>query len=48
MDALLTRIQEWYKRPFDPNGNAFNWALFLAFALTIAFAWTRILKHITE
>lgn len=41
-------LQNWFNKPFDPNGNVVDWVLFLGLALTIAFFWTRVLKQIRE
>ena len=39
-------LSEWWTKPFDPEGDAVNWILFLGFVIIVAIAWTRVLKQI--
>ena len=46
--GLWSRLTSWASQPFTTQMNATNWALFFAFAVTVAFAWYHVLRHITE
>lgn len=46
--GLLTRIGSWAKQPFTTQMDATNWALFFAFAVTVAVAWYHVMRHITS
>lgn len=48
MGDFSKRLHLWANKPFDPNGDVVDWVLFLGFALTVAFMWTRVLKQIRE
>lgn len=48
MDTVSNLFSTWWKKPFDPNGDAVSWVLFLGFIIVVAIAWSRVLKHITE
>jgi ABC-type multidrug transport system permease subunit len=48
VNGIIEIFNQWWKKPFDPNGDAVNWILFLGFVLVVAFLWTRILKKIPE
>jgi hypothetical protein len=48
MDSISDTIKNWWATPFQPNGDAISWALFLVFVVTVAFLWNRVLQHITE
>ena len=46
MDAIANVLNNWWQKPFDPNGDAVNWALFLGFVVVVVFMWTRVLRQI--
>lgn len=46
--GLWTRFTSWAAQPFTTQMDAVQWALFFAFAITIAVAWYHVLRHITE
>ncbi len=48
MSDFGAKLRAWIDKPFDPNGDVVDWVLFLAFALTVAFMWSRVLKQIRE
>ena len=48
MNAVWQYLEKWWQRPFDPNGDAVNWLLFVGLLLVAAFAWSRVLAHIEE
>jgi hypothetical protein len=45
--GFWTRFLAWAKQPFTTQMSATNWALFLAFAITVSVAWYHVLRHIT-
>jgi hypothetical protein len=45
--GFWSRFLAWAKQPFTTQMDATNWALFLAFAVTVAVAWYHVLRHIT-
>lgn len=50
MDAssILSLFQNWLNKPFDPEGNAVNWILFLGFVLIIAAGWNKVIRSIVS
>lgn len=48
LNAIVAKFEQWWEQPFDPNGDAVSWALFVLFILIVSFFWTRVLKHVTE
>jgi len=46
--GLITRVGNWAAQPFKEDMDVWNWVLFLAFAITVVFLWTRILRQIVE
>lgn len=44
---ILTLLENWLKKPFDPNGDAVNWILFLGFVSLVLFGWHRVINKIT-
>lgn len=48
MDALYTRLRDMLARPFNEDGDALSWFLFLGLVVISLFAWTRILKHMIQ
>ncbi len=46
MSNVWDLFNDWWKRPFDPEGDAVNWILFLGFVIVVAFAWNRVLRQI--
>lgn len=45
-NGLITRLVQFAKQPFNPQGDVVNWALFVVFAITVAAAWHQVLRHI--
>lgn len=42
-------FDRFWKKPFDPNGDAVNWILFLGFLLIVTWGWSRVIgKIVTE
>lgn len=44
--SFCATVREWLKKPFDENGNAFDWFLFVGLIGIISWLWTRILARI--
>lgn len=44
--GLFSRLTAFAKQPFNPQGDAVTWALFVVFAITVAVAWKMVLGHI--
>lgn len=48
MGEAAQAFANFWKQPFQASGSAGNWFLFIGLLLVIIFAWTRILRFITE
>jgi hypothetical protein len=48
VDGAISKLSAWGSRPFREDMDWVNWALFLAFAASVVFLWTRVLGSITE
>lgn len=46
--GIITRLNSLASQPFNEQGDLIQWVLFTILIATVAFAWTRILSHITE
>ena len=42
-DGLLGRINGWWMHPFDSQGSAMNWVLFVGLVVIAAFLWQTVL-----
>jgi len=45
-NGLLGSITEWYAQPFNTQGNAFKWVLFVGLLLVAVLFWQFILLEI--
>lgn len=43
---VLALFQNWLKKPFDPEGDALSWVLFLGFVSIVLLAWRKIINKI--
>lgn len=43
---LCNRIRTWLNKPFDENGSALDWFLFVGLIGGISWLWSRILVRI--
>lgn len=43
---IVAMFKKWAEKPLDTNGDVTNWVLFLIFAATVTFFWTRVLRQI--
>lgn len=41
-------LSGFLKKPFDPNGDAVSWILFLGFASLVLFGWHRVVEKIVK
>lgn len=44
--SLCSAVNRWLKQPFNANGSALNWVIFLGLLLIAIWFWTRILARI--
>jgi len=43
LDSWITSITEWLKTPFNTQGSALNWVLFVGLMIAILWFWNRVL-----
>lgn len=41
-------FQNWWAKPFNPGGTAFNWVLFVGLLIIAAFLWQTVLIALTR
>ena len=41
--ALFSYLSNWWRKPFDPNGSATNWGLFVFLILMFILLWAQVL-----
>lgn len=46
MSSIIQSTKNWLAKPFDPEGSAANWFLFVGLLLAICFLWSRITTRI--
>ena len=46
--GLLANIGKWWSHPFNTQGSAMNWILFVGLVIIAAFMWQLVLLKITE
>lgn len=44
--GLVGAITDWFKQPFNSQGSAFNWILFVGLLIIAAFLWNSVLVTI--
>ena len=47
MSGFFTTLENFWKRPFNSQGDAVNWILFLGFLLLVIWGWSRVISKIT-
>ena len=47
MGDITEVFNRFWKKPFDPNGDAVNWILFLGFLMIVALGWSRVISKVT-
>jgi hypothetical protein len=41
-------VKAWLAMPYDQNGTAFNWVLFIGFSVVVTFLWSRVLRKLVD
>lgn len=41
--GLVSSLGQWYAKPFNTNGSALNWILFLGLIIIAAFLWNLVI-----
>lgn len=41
--GLVSTLGKWYAHPFNANGTALNWILFLGLVIVAAFLWNLVI-----
>jgi hypothetical protein len=47
-NGLLGSVVNWFAHPWNSEGSAFNWLLFVGLLLVAAWFWNHVLLTITE
>lgn len=45
---MIGSIQAWWRKPFDSQQNAMNWALTVLFVMVVVVMWGRVIRTIEE
>jgi hypothetical protein len=45
---MIDNITNWFKHPFNSQGSALHWVLFVGLLIIAAFMWQLILLEITR
>ena len=45
---MLESIRAWWDEPFDSEGDVWTWFLFIGMLIVIIFAWSRVLRLISD
>lgn len=48
LDTFFSDVKRWAAKPYDDNMDAFQWALFLGFMLSVTYLWTRVVRAIID
>lgn len=46
--GFLGRIEQWFKKPFNSQGDATSWVLFVGLIIIAAFLWNITLLMLTK
>lgn len=46
MNSVVNSTKAWLAKPFDEDGSAVNWFLFIGLLLAICWLWSRIIVRI--
>lgn len=46
--GLIVSVLNWFTHPFQTQGNALNWILFVGLLIVAAWFWNHTLMSITE
>ena len=44
--GLISNVNAWLAKPFNSQGSAMNWFLFVGFFMCVSLLWTRILADL--
>jgi hypothetical protein len=47
-NGVLTNVQNWVEHPFNSNGSALNWILFVGLFMIAGFLWHTVILMITD
>ena len=45
MQAFISAIQQWFKKPFDPNGSVLAWGLFVLLLIILCIIWANVISY---
>lgn len=48
LQDIMHGLKAFYEKPYDQDGDALSWALFLGFTIAITFLWTRVIRALIE
>jgi hypothetical protein len=46
--GLISRLTAWAAQPFSEQMDIWNWVLLTMLVVTVSFAWSRVMRHITD
>lgn len=46
--GFVTSVTTWFAHPFNSQGSALNWLLFVGLLVIAAFLWNTVILSITE
>jgi hypothetical protein len=46
VSTFLDDSKRWIKQPYNPNGTAVDWFLFIGLMLACVFLWSRVINRI--
>lgn len=46
MDNFVSAVQAWIAKPFDPEGDVWNWGLFVLLILIACLVWWNVLSYL--
>lgn len=44
MSTFIAGLKAFYAKPYNEDGTAFQWALFLGFTICVTFLWSRVIR----
>lgn len=48
LDKWVSETKAWLKRPYDENGDVFDWVLFFGFMVAVSIMWTRVIVRVMD
>ena len=46
LDKIKNSTMHWLKKPYNEDGSAIDWFLFIGLMIVIAWIWSRILERV--